>query len=650
MPSLTLSLVLTGALVSGDAPAADSIHPRRLLVEVEANATLEELEAPRRLAAARVLFDLPQIGWQVIEIPEGRLEAARSIYAESSGVARVEYDRRYELSYTPNDPYWPGMWHMTQIEADDAWDTHLGDPSVVVGILDTGLEVGHPDLAANIWTNPGEIAGNGVDDDLNGYVDDVYGYDFAYVDSDPDDQHGHGTACAGVVAAVQDNWLGVTGVAPQCRVAGIKTAIDSGYFYDSAVVPAFLYSADMGFDVISMSFYCDEVTPAQRDAIAYCWSKGVLPVASAGNDDSVIPFYPASYAEVLSVGASDESDQRLWFSNYGSVVSVCAPGISISTTTVGGGYTTGFAGTSGSGPHVAGLAALLCAADPSATNAEVRAAIEDTAIPNASSWSAYGRIDCKAALDRLLGVTSGPVTPRLVYVSPCGGGLRYLPQGLAADPPSVVLHGVGFEGPGTLSVLRDGVPLPVISRERNRIELGLFGNTAATIDTTVNGQGLPSLEWEAGMGFLYAPSDAGTDDWGVVTGGFLELYRDDGAELTCTRRSDGTIETELVIRDLSVEPIQRMRLELTRAWEDCAGADERIEIYDWSTASYPYGSWETIQDQPISGSAMNTLVIDLPANPARYVDDVGSVYLRLTATSSGPAGRLRADSLRLRVF
>jgi hypothetical protein len=313
-------------------------------VKVKPDASPRDVEALHHALGARVLRDIPQIRWQVLEVPRGKRDELRALYASETALfEHAELDRGRKPAYVPNDPMWPGMNHLVNIGVDIAWNTERGDPSIVIGVIDTGLETTHPDLAANVWTNPGEIAGNGLDDDQNGYVDDVHGYDFAYNDPIPNDVFGHGTACAGIIAAVQDNNLGVTGIAPLCRIAGIKTAIDSGYLYDSANVPGMIYCADQGFSVISMSFYSDDVTLAERDAIDYCWDHNVVPVAAAGNDARVFPYYPAAYENVISVAALDPALNKAGFSNWGTWVDVAAPGLSVSTTTTGGGYTTGFA-------------------------------------------------------------------------------------------------------------------------------------------------------------------------------------------------------------------------------------------------------------------------------------------------------------------
>jgi len=644
------------ALLAAGAQAPLDVHPTHLLVRPRPGYSAAELSAVEAGAGARLARALTAIGWRVLDAPRGALDATRRALERSGAFERVDYDRRKRLAYVPNDPYWPGMWSLQRIRADVAWDTAKGSPAVVVAIVDTGLDVTHPDLAANAWVNAGEIPGNGIDDDQNGYVDDVHGYDFAYDDSDPDDQYGHGTSCAGIVAAVQDNGLGVTGVAPLCRVAGVKASTDAGYFYDSAVVPALLYCADMGFQVVSMSFYGDQVTAAERAAIDYCWSKGVLPVAAAGNDASVLPFYPGAYENVLCVAATAPDDRKSWFSNWGSWVDVAAPGEGLSTVTLGAGYTTSFAGTSGATPNVAGLAALLFAAVPGATHAQVRAAIEDTALPlptagQAAAPVAYGRIDCPAALDRLLGHTSGTKAARLSFVSPCAGGPGLLPAGAALTaPPPLDLYGVGLESPKQVSVLLGGTALLLASQGRNEVFAVQGTNRASDLELLVDGVSIALLRWEGGSGRAYAPSDVCPRGGGspLAQGGFAELYRADGANFTCTRNSDGEVVVQLALRKVAAPQLGLMRLEFVRAYTDVAGT-EKIAFYDWSSASYPYGTWVDVATTQVAGSSTLVSTLSLGPGPERFRDPEGTLYARLTTTGAGPQGRLTADCFRVRV-
>ena len=641
------------------------IHPQRLLIRVDPRVGEREVDSLLGAIGARELWNLPQIGWRAIEVGPGTLHAARSLLRSSPAFLDVEYDRSRPLAHTPNDPLYSGMWHLPQIKADLAWDVEKGEPSVVVAIMDTGIEVTHPDLAANVWTNPGEIAGNSIDDDDNGYVDDVHGYDFHYGDPDPDDQNSHGTACAGIVAALQDNALGVTGVAPHCKVAAVKAAQDDGFFFDSAVVPALVYCADMGFRVISMSFFSDQVTPAEKAAIAFCWRRGVLPVAAAGNSNSVLPYYPAAYPETLSVGATiDATNLRAFFSNFGSCVGVAAPGWALSTTVpaIFGDYTTFFTGTSGACPHVAGVAALCFSAAPSATNAQVRAAIEDSAHLLdeflVGKWTNYGLVDADAAIDRVLGITTGSVPPRFLFAAPCGGGgIPASPASLGHNPsrrPELFVAGTGLETPNAVFVAQVAKLLPLTSQGRHAVTSRLpldLGSTPTNFRVWSNGSPVKRWTWEpSDTHWYYAATDGSTPSSSAQSAGaFNELYRTDGALFLCTEDPNGIVTAEFSVRKINLPHLEEARLEFHRDYDGLFGGPlEKIEVYDWSSFSYPYGSWVTLRNAA-APNTFQTFTADLPGDPNDYRDPEGTIYVRVSATPAGPNAMLRADMLRLRV-
>jgi subtilase family protein len=637
-------------------------HPQRLLVRIDRGLDARPLTALFPELGLRELWNLPQIGWRALETRPGERDAVKRRLESDPAVLEVDYDARRELAYVPNDPLWPSQWHLSQIKANLAWDLEKGDPSVTVAIVDTGIDLTHPDLLANLWTNTGEIAGNSVDDDNNGWVDDRNGYDFAYFDSNPSDDNGHGTACAGIVAAVQDNSLGVSGIAPGCKVAAVKAALSSGYFYASANVPAYVYCADMGFQVMSMSFYSDEVVPAERDAIAYCWAQGTLPVVAAGNENSVLPFYPAGFPQSLSVGATiDATDAHAFFSNWGTWVSVAAPGWTLTTTALGGGYTGGFNGTSGATPHVAGIAALLFSANALATNADVKAAIQDACTPLNQApygrWIGYGRVDADAAVDRILGIVTGSVPARLLFAAPCGGEWQRiasasLPHG--RHPGSVPLEvcGVGLESPNTIEVLAGTNSLPLLAQERESVRVQAPFRPTGTFQLKRNGGAVGSWTWESGPGLLYAATDGCTEDTAgsQALGGWNELYRQDGVNFTCTEDAGAQIYCEFAVRKVKVADIQRLTLEFRRDYDGMnASPIETVELYDWSSYSYPYGSWVTLSSAAAPTAGFQTLTVDVPGDPNLYRDEEGTFYLRLTTTNAGTSGQLKADMLRLRV-
>ena len=293
------------------------------------------------------------------------------VVKEYSAVSEVEYAEPNYIYYTnfvPNDKLYSQQWSHQITSAEIAWDTEKGSSSTIIAIIDTGVDYNHEDLKTNIWHNPKEIPNNGIDDDNNGYVDDTIGYDFVdyqelvdycnanpnicrispredylKLDNDPMDVVGHGTHCSGIAAGVGNNNLGIIGICPSCSImpvrAGMLIEINSnGQYYqsgglsDDAIVNGIKYATDNGARVISMSFGGREYSQLQKDMIDYAYSKGVVLIAAAGNENTAEKPYPAGYDNVLSVGATDELDNKASYSNYGDWVDVAAPGSNILST------------------------------------------------------------------------------------------------------------------------------------------------------------------------------------------------------------------------------------------------------------------------------------------------------------------------------
>jgi subtilisin family serine protease len=326
----------------------------------------------------------PRSGALVVETRLSVSEAIERLYL--SGV--VEYaqpDFRREAFVTPNDPNFASQWALNNlgqlvggfgsgtpdadIDAVEAWETSADASQVIVGVVDTGVDYTHPDLTANMWTNPGETRGNGIDDDDNGYVDDVHGVDTFNGTGDPIDTYSHGTHVAGIIGAVGNNGVGISGVAWSTEIMALRFMPD-GYGYDSDAIEAIEYvlatKERLGYKriVLNNSWGGDGYSQALYDAIAAARDAGVLFVASAGNESTNTdrsPAYPADYdlGNIVSVGASDLNDGQTWFSNYGcGTVDLFAPGEFILSTTPGGNYEY-YSGTSMASPVVAGAAAIV---------------------------------------------------------------------------------------------------------------------------------------------------------------------------------------------------------------------------------------------------------------------------------------------------
>ncbi|GAB5405863.1 MAG: hypothetical protein Aurels2KO_40940 [Aureliella sp.] len=325
------------------------------------------------------------------------LEQSVDRIGQIAGISYVEPDYLLEYNAVPNDPRFDQQWHYdnqgqtggtvdADIDLPEAWENFTGSEDVVIAVIDSGVDYTHPDLAPNMWRNPGEIAGDGIDNDGNGYIDDIFGIDPGSGDSDPQDFIGHGTHVAGTTSAAGNNGTGVSGVNWNAKIMALKIGTDFGGPSTAAAIEALDYIVNMkttfGVNVVvsNNSYGGGGFSQAMFDAIERSNDAGVVFVAAAGNsgtDNDVVANYPSGYDldGIISVAATDHNDQLAGFSQFGATtVDIAAPGVDILSTTVGGGYGLN-SGTSMASPHVAGVVGLLAGANPAANVAELKAAV-----------------------------------------------------------------------------------------------------------------------------------------------------------------------------------------------------------------------------------------------------------------------------------
>jgi len=341
---------------------------------------------------------------------ETKLERVIEAYKSLSSVISVEPVGIHPVYFTPNDQFFNLQWHHNQtndhdIDSPEAWEIEKGNPNAILGIADTGVLWTHSDLTANIWTNPGEIENNGIDDDGNGKIDDYRGWDWVNVgsgypgedltepDNDPKDFNGHGTHCAGIVAAVTDNNAGVAGIAGgdspsqgaqvmALRIgwSGNYLGQEVGYVDMSYAASAFYYAAQKGVTAINCSWGSSN-SGGLGAAVDYAVSHGMVVVTAAGNSNNQTPSYLGSRTDVIAIAATDDGDTKASFSSYGDWVDISAPGVNIAST-YSDHYEEAYvymSGTSMASPMVVGVAGLLKSQNPNWTSAEIVPQILNTA-------------------------------------------------------------------------------------------------------------------------------------------------------------------------------------------------------------------------------------------------------------------------------
>ncbi|MCA9216878.1 MAG: S8 family serine peptidase [Planctomycetales bacterium] len=311
------------------------------------------------------------------------------------------------LSDLPPVDYFGGNteWNLNSVDAPESWAAGFTGNDVIVAVIDTGVDLQHVDLNQNLWTSRGEIAGDGIDNDHNGYVDDVYGWNFVGNNNNPDDFNGHGTHVAGTIAA-ESNSTGSTGVAFNATVMPVKVLADDGQGSDYSVARGIQYAVDNGADIINLSLGSSSNSRYIRNALEYAATNDVLVVAASGNESSSIPSYPAIHsrdlANVISVGALDRVGEIASFSNRvgaSRAVQVDAPGVQIYSTLPGNRYGT-LSGTSMATPHVAGVAALTLSANPDLTAAQLKTLLTQQVGGAAHGSDSTGAVDASLVVAR----------------------------------------------------------------------------------------------------------------------------------------------------------------------------------------------------------------------------------------------------------
>ncbi|MGN7485129.1 S8 family peptidase (plasmid) [Priestia megaterium] len=297
------------------------------------------------------------------------------IYNKLEEVEYAEPNHMLKAFYTPNDPFFAYQYGPQKVQAPDAWDVTTSNGNIKIAIIDTGVQLNHPELAIKLWP----------------------GYNFVEGNLNPNDGNGHGTHVAGIAGALTENSLGIAGIAPSASIIPVRALDNSGNGTLSNIANAITYSTNAGAKVINLSLGSSQGSITLENAINHAWNQGVVIVAAAGNEASNTLTYPAAYQNVIAVASTDINDQKSDFSNYGTWVEVSAPGSAILSTYTGS-YYAYLSGTSMACPHVAGLAALLAAQGKN--NVQIKNTILSTCdpVPGTGLYWTYGRINANRAV------------------------------------------------------------------------------------------------------------------------------------------------------------------------------------------------------------------------------------------------------------
>lgn len=667
----------TGGQLAIDSQAYD---PASILVRFRPGAAaLNATNVVRGASNGRAFSSVP--GLRVVKLGEGvGVEAALHAFRSNPNVLYAEPNFRVRTLATPDDPSYSALYGLNNtgqtgglddadIDAPEAWDITTGDGSIVVGVIDTGVDYTHPDLADNMWTNPGEIPDNNIDDEGNGFIDDVHGYNFVSYNGNSLDDFFHGTHVAGTIGAVGNNGIGVVGVNWNVQIMSLKFLDSGGGGYISDAVAAVDYATMMrnlwlssggtngaNIRLTSNSWGGGGYDQALVDAINAGGDAGIMFVAAAGNDGSdadIFPMYPAAYESdnIISVAATDSSDNLAYFSNWGlNSVDLGAPGVNIYSTfptyVTDAMYYNGFntdyetiSGTSMATPHVSGVAALAWSLNPSASVAEIRAAILNNVDPIAAlDTSGFtpvatgGRLNAHKTLQAIGMAVAGstPAAGSTVDAAPVDFVINFSHPYDAAtvDPGDLTVNGVA----ATSRTLTDSDTVTFH-----------FGASPVTA------QGLQTMHISAGA--LAADSGTGLPDLAIHE--WTASFRYDllPMAVTSTEPADGSTVT-LPLATLKVhlnEPvlassIQTGDLVISQGSVDSAGLDPA----DLTGKTIVFGLSGILSEGTLSASIAAGTLTDAFGNPnlaysSSYTLDIGTIPYATPLVPITPLGSLIYD-------
>lgn len=430
MRNLNSKLLASGLLAIGLAStslaASDAYVPGEILVKFKP-AFAGIADTTRTAIGAKLKRSIPMFGIEAVKLPAGMsVEQGIKYYKGLGTVEFAEPNYVRKVDFVPNDPLYKSEWHLPKVSAPAAWDISLGNPTVKIAVLDTGVNYNHEDLVGRV----------------------IKGHDWINNDDDPIDDHGHGTHVAGIVGANSNNSKGIASLAFNIQVIAIKVATAGGGIPTDASISGMANAVQLGARALNMSYGGPSGSAAEQAAVDSATAAGVLCLAAAGNETSSSPHYPAAHANCIAVAATDENDKRSSFSNYGADwVDVGAPGSGILSSVMTGGYEA-WDGTSMATPVVASLAGLLFSIDPGLTVAEVRSVIESSTDPiGTANTSKFGRINAFTAVQKV----GKPIT-YLNYPTAVA---------LYKEPTTGITQGKSIVGGVTDMRLKDGYSLNV---------------------------------------------------------------------------------------------------------------------------------------------------------------------------------------------